>query len=513
MQMKEDIIGTLFLESSMKFAHKEMIHDVTLDRTCTYAEFKELVDSISKGLIAEGLKKGDYVGILAPNSTYWLAIFYAVCNIGGVAVLLNAALAIEEIAYAINYSEVQMLFTTEELLEKIEGASIDFVYQAFLMDNEEAGKANINFLIKKGENISDKKIQCMMEDVRGDDPATIQFTSGTTGNAKAVLTSNASIYLNVKDTARELGYTENDKVLLGTPLYHILGYIGTALTVFSIGATLSLMLRFKTTVALETIEKDRCTCFHGVPTMYQFLIENCEDYDISCLDKGLIAGASVSREILKWSFLVLQMKSIVNIYGQTETLSIATIHYHGKHDADKVGFVLREGIVAKLVDSENRLIEETGVMGELIVETDNAMLGYYKNEEETRNTKNGKWIRTGDLAIMNIDGTIQLKGRKGDIIIRGGENILVTEIEKKIREHPLVREVAVFGVKDKVFGEEIAAFVEYYPDAKLNIIELKEFVCNRLGKVERPKYLRLVKYLPLNATGKINKNKLREMLL
>lgn len=513
MQMREGTIGTLFLESSKKFADKEMIYDVTLDRTCTYAEFKKLVDSISRGLVAKGMQKGDHIGILAPNSIDWLAVFYAVCNIGGIAVLLNAALTVEEMVYAINYSDLKMLFTTEELLEQIGNVLDTCEFQVFLVNNTESDKFNIGYLIAQGQKITQEEIQLLMEDVKGEDPATIQFTSGTTGNAKAVLTSNASIYLNALDTAKELEYEEKDNVLLGTPLYHILGYIGTALMAFSIGATLNIMLKFRTTVALETIQNRKCTCFHGVPTMYQFLIENCEEYDISSLEKGLIAGASVSSDILKWSFRILQMKCITNVYGQTETLSIGTIHYHSKYDVDKVGFVLRKGIKAKLVDSQNQLIEETGIMGELVVETENAMMGYYKNEKATKRTKNEKWIRTGDLAVMNIDGTIEIKGRKGDIIIRGGENILVSEIEKKIREHPLVREVAVLGIKDKIFGEEIAAFVEYYPNEKLNIVELKDFMCRRLGKIERPKYLRLVKFLPLNATGKINKNKLREMLL
>lgn len=502
--MEEKTICTLLVESLHKYEQREMVYDVMQGETFTYDEFNKLVNEISKGLIYEGIEKGNHIGLLEDNSVYWFAILCAICNVGAVAVLLNSALSSDEILYAINYADISMLFTSTEICNHFKLKESNPTYKIIYMDRQEP-EENLFTLLNLAKFVSDNTLSEYIQNVKGEDVATLQFTSGTTGRAKAVLTSHESLYINAKDTARELEYTEQDSVVLGTPMFHILGYIGTALTVYSVGASLCVVGKYSTSKVLRVIQEKKCTSFHGVPTMYQLLMEKCKDYDISTLKKGLIAGASVTGRIISKCFETLGLEHMVNIYGQTETLSIGTIHYRNAEDFENTNFTLRDGIVAKVFDIHNETEEVVGVIGELMVKTDNAMLGYYKNEEATEKTKDGKWIRTGDLSVLNEDGTIRVKGRRGDIIIRGGENILVTELERKFLNHPLIQNVAVFGVSDKLYGEEIAAFIEQNVDEPITKSELEEYVDKYFSKIERPKFLRIVKNLPLNTIGKINK--------
>lgn len=498
-------IGKLLEESLCKYEKRELVYDEVHGVTFTYIEFNTLVNDISKGLIFEGVKKGEHIGILENNSIYWLASFCAICNIGAIAVLLNTELTRDALLYAMNYADISFLFTSDSLMESFSLSEFEQDHKVFRLNPDNQTNKGMKVFIENAKEVSDETLKKYIVNVKNEDIASMQFTSGTTGAAKAVLTSHESIYLNVKDTAKELEYTQEERVILGTPLFHILGYIGTALTVYSVGAFLCMIGRYSTTRALQVIEEKECTSFHGVPTMYQLLASKCEKYDISSLKNGLIAGASVNSRIISECFHTLGLKHMANIYGQTETLSIGTIHYRKEEDFKKRNFTLREGIIAKVMDLHKMREEKVNSIGELFIKTDNAMVGYYKNEEQTSKVKNGQWIRTGDLAVKNADGTIRVKGRRGDIVIRGGENILVTELERKFLKHPLIQNVAVFGVKDKLFGEEIAAFIEQNVEEEITKEELDEFVKTHFSKIERPKFLRIIKHLPVNSIGKINK--------
>lgn len=510
--MNKQTIGNILQNVSREKSEQNMIYDFIHDKAITYGEFQNLTNKVSKGLISKGIKKGEHVGILVDNSINWVTAFYAICNIGAVAVLLNIELSSEEFLYAINFAEVKYLFITEMLYERISKAGQKTLPQICLLNSDVREQKYLQQLIEEGTMTSDKLLEERMKNLEENDVAALQFTSGTTGLPKAVEITHRNICFNAQSIKSDLNYTEKDIILLGAPLYHILGYIATMMTAVMAGASICLIKKFRTIIALQAIQELKCTSFHGVPIMYQYMVNKYKQFDISSLKKGFVAGAICSDSLINRIFKEFKLQQLLDTYGQTESIIIASKNLHLEDYQKQTGFCVKPWVTYRLVDSEGNEIEIANQEGYLMIKTISLMEGYYKNEQATQNSMSDDWFLTGDIVQINEDGTLQICGRNSDYINRGGENISAYEIERKILEYPNVKDAVAIGVPDELYGQEVAVFVQYAKDAVYKEEELYQYMQERFAKIEIPKYLKKVDEIPYNAGGKVQKYKLLESL-
>lgn len=517
-----------YLEKVFKENRKKIaIFDGTNNVSYSYFQLENYIEMMARGLMAYGVEKGDHIGILAPNCPEWVVILLAANKIGATVVCLNTGINNEQLQYAINYSEISMLFTTTTLLGQLEDAYECISYDGLTdlnstvypklkkiftidVDRIRFNQAKLDLILRKGTTVLPEALEERESLVKPEDISTIQFTSGTKGNPKAVCTKQVSILNNALTNAYNIGYTNEDKVLLGTPLFHILGYIGTALTILTAGGTLVLLEKFQTKRVLEVIEQEQCTSFHGVPTVYQYMLNKYHSYNLSSLKKGMIAGAYCREEVAGEILSKLKMEKLANIYGQTEVISIGEIDYMPENIGKEKGFRILQGVNVKIVDGKTHQELPAGTVGEVAVNSHFVMLGYYKNEAATAKTLIDGWVYTGDLARIDESGQIFLQGRMSDVIIRGGENISSVEIEKCLGRIEKIQEIAIVGVPDALLGEEIAAFITLKEGEVLEADEVYAYAHKYLAKQEYPKHIFIKESLPYTASGKVKKYELVE---
>ncbi len=490
-------MGSFFDEVCEKYKERECIYFPSTGKSYTYGEFHEYVIAFSKALIAMGITRNDHIAIKSANTPEWIALEMAATKIGVVLVILNANLTVQELAYAIDFTDVKYLFTDK----RVE----DFNCIVFEED--------LNELLEKGKKISDDTVRAWQSEVKESDIAFIQFSSGTTSNPKAILSPHSLLVWNGTCFGENLPYHTEDNLLLCVPLAHALGSSLTVLPVFYYGAKMTIIEGFEVNKVLQTIEKERCTIFHAVPTMFMYLLKRYQGYDISSLRAALIAGSIVSKEVMESIRDDLGIGEIVQMYGQTEVLAItvSTLNDSMEKRMTTVGKVL-PGIEAKIIDPETNLEVARGKEGELIFREPYSFLGYLHNEKATKETiQDDGWVHSGDYAVQDEEGYFTIRARLKELIIRAGENIAPNEIESILLQFPLVNEVAVIGVPDKFKGEEIAAFI--VAKEPISKVELKKFLMQSLAKHKVPRYMYFLESLPKTASGKIRKFELRELYL
>lgn len=510
--MKRHTLGIILSEVSEANPDHAIIYDFLSNKVITYSEFMNRVRGISRGLLERGIKKGDCIGILSYNSEEWMEMFFAICSIGAVAVLLNAEQSKEELLYAIKFADVKLLFVTDILYEKIADGEIEKLQEIYQMSSNDCEQDVLQELITLGEKVPNQVLEETMEEVDEQDVAVIQFTSGTTGMPKAVQITHKSICFNAMVASQDLQYSKKDIILLGAPLYHILGYMASVMAAVAVGAGICLIRRFKTMIALKAIQELKCTSFHGVPVMYQYLMSECEKFDLVSLKKGIVAGAVCSEVLVDQIFKKLKLSQLLNYYGQTESMIVGSKNLFVESYKNSTGFQIKPWVLFKITDFKGNKVTNEDQVGNLIIKTPSLMKGYYKNEELTQTVIQDNWYKTGDLAQYNEDSTIQIKGRGDDIINRGGENVSAFEIKKKLMEFSAVKDAAVFGVPDEVYGEVVAVCIQLVEENASSEREVMQYMEERFPRIEVPKYLKIVEELPYNAVGKLQKDKLLEFI-
>lgn len=491
-------IGDFFDDVCEKYKNRDCIYFPSTGKHYTYGEFHEYVTDIARGLIAMGLTRHDHIAIKSVNTPEWIALEMAATKIGIVLVILNANLTVQELAYAMDFAEVKYLFTDKRVED----------FNCIVLDEDLEG------IIEKGrEDIYEGEVRAWQADVKESDIAFIQFSSGTTSNPKAILSPHALLVWNCTRFGQNLPYHTDDNLLLCVPLAHALGSSLTVIPVFYYGAKMTIIEGFEVTKVLDTIEKEKCTIFHAVPTMFMYLLRRHKGYDISSLRAALIAGSIVSKELMEGIRDDLEIPEIVQMYGQTEVLAITVSKLEDPMEK-RMGTAGKPmpGIEAKVVNPDTNLEVPRGVEGELIFREPYQFLGYLHNEKATKQTiEDDGWVHSGDYAVQDEDGYINIRARLKELIIRAGENIAPNEIENVLLRFPLVSEVAVIGVPDEFKGEEIAAFI--VAKEAISKVELKKFLMNFLAKHKVPRYIYFVESLPKTGSGKIRKFELRDLYL
>jgi fatty-acyl-CoA synthase len=352
-----------------------------------------------------------------------------------------------------------------------------------------------------------------------DDPINIQFTSGTTGFPKAVVLSHHNILNNAWFCARAMHFNEHDRLAVPVPFYHCFGMVLANLLCFSVGACLVIPSEhFDARATLDAIATERCTAVHGVPTMFIAQLDHpdFDSFDLTCLRTGIMAGAPCPPELLRRVITRMHCKEILIGYGETEASPLTHLTVRDDSEDRRVNTVGRNlpHQEVKVTDVDTGQIVPLGEIGEICFRGYHIMRGYYGDPDATAGALDERgWLMSGDLGTMDADGYVQITGRRKEMIIRGGENIYPREIEDFLFTHPKIAEAAVFGVPDERLGEAVAAWIELQPGESMTEAEVRDFCAGKIAHFKIPQYIRFTDEFPMTVTGKVQKFRMREIML
>ncbi|MGB5407411.1 MAG: AMP-binding protein [Thiogranum sp.] len=540
-------IAEHFASIVKQFPHSEAVVSMPQGRRLTYTQFADAVDPLARGLLAIGFNKGDRIGIWATNNVEWLLLQIATARIGAVLVNINPAYRPRELAYALQHSEVNGLFVIPrfrssdyiamliELMPELQHAaaaeftSTDFpalrrvvVYDPAAAENTarpHPGFTTWADLLSAAEAISDGQLEAVTASLDMDDPINIQYTSGTTGFPKAVVLTHHNILNNASFSAQAMHFTAADRLAVAVPFYHCFGMVLANLLCFSVGACIVIPCEhFDAADVLKALQAERCTAIHGVPTMFIAELEHPQfkDFDLSTLRTGIMAGATCPPALMQRVMQELHCSEILIGYGETEASPLT--HLTSRDDTlerrvETVGTNLPHQEV-KVVDVDSRKTVPLDSVGEICFRGYHIMRGYYGDAEATARAIDASgWLASGDLGTMDTEGYIKITGRLKEMIIRGGENIYPREIEDFIFTHPKVAEIAVFGIPDEFFGEEIMAWILLHAGETATQEEIREFCKDRIAHFKIPKHIWFVDEFPMTVTGKLQKFRMREIAI
>ena len=484
----------------------------------TYKEFWQQTTQLAKSLLALGIQSGDRVGIWSPNRFEWTLLQYATARIGVILVNINPAYRSNELIYVLNQSGTKFLISALQFktsdYKKIVKKSEKFckkLKQTMYLDQD------WEQLMALSSSISDEALEVIEAKVQFDDPVNIQYTSGTTGFPKGVTLSHHNILNNGYFIGKRLNYTEKDKVCIPVPFYHCFGMVIGNLACTTSGATMVIPAEsFDPQLTLEAVEKEQCTSLYGVPTMFiaELQLPNFDSYNLKSLRTGVMAGSPCPVEVMKQVQSKMYMKEVSICYGMTETSPVSTQTLIGAPLEKQVSTVgtIQDHLEIKIVNPDTGEIVERGLPGELCTRGYSVMLKYWENPEATHQVlDDAGWMHSGDLAVMDEEGYINIAGRIKDVIIRGGENISPREIEEFLYTHDLIEDVQVIGVPSEKFGEEIMAWIKLKANAELSQEELLQFCKDQIAHYKVPKFWKFVDTFPMTITGKIRKVEMREI--
>ena len=502
----------------------------------TWSELRDRARRFASGLIALGLEPGDRIGMLAPNRAEWIVTQFGSAYAGLILVNINPAYRTPELEYALNKVGCRAIvtesaFKTSNYIEMLSELAPELARcQPGNLDAKRL--PSLKTVIRLGDDVSpgmfryaelaahdvDKRaLAAVAARLDVDEPINIQFTSGTTGSPKAATLTHHNIVNNARMSAEIMGFSSDDRLCIPVPMYHCFGMVLGTLLCTTHGAAIVLpSAGFDAGACIRAIAEERCTAFHGVPTMFISVLDepSFADYDLSALRTGIMAGAPCPIELMHRVIDELNMTEITIGYGMTETgpLSTQTL----RDDP----LELRVGTVGKaLPNTEIKVIDEAGRIvpygepGELCTRGYCVMRGYWGDPERTaEDIDEAHWIRTGDIATMDENGYLRIVGRIKDMLIRGGENIYPREIEEYLYTHPKIDQVEVVGIPDRKFGEEIAAWIRLHEGESMTEDEVREFCKGKLAHFKIPRYLRFVDDYPMTVTGKVQKYLIREQM-
>jgi fatty-acyl-CoA synthase len=514
-----DTIGDNLDRTARAFPHREALIDRPSGRRWTYAELTAEVDALALGLLELGIAKGDRVGIWAPNRAEWTLTQYATAKLGAILVTINPAYRSHELEYVLRQAGIKLLVAAEKFKTSDYAAMIDEVrprcpalQQVVLMDS-----ADWDSLLAAGRRGEADRLAGLQASLSPDDPINIQYTSGTTGFPKGATLSHHNILNNGYFVGELCGYTEVDRVCIPVPFYHCFGMVIGNLACTTHGAAMVIPApSFDPAATLATVEAESCTALYGVPTMFiaELTQPDLASFDLSSLRTGIMSGSPCPIEVMKQVIARMGMTEVAICYGMTETSPVST---QTRADDSIERRVSTVGTVAphleiKIVDQETGVTVPRGTPGELCTRGYSVMLGYWEQPDKTAEAIDAaRWMHTGDLAVMDDEGYINITGRIKDVVIRGGENIYPREIEEFLYTHPDILDAQVIGVPDQKYGEELMAWIRMRPEATpLTPESVREFCTGKLAHYKIPRFVHIVEDFPMTVTGKVRKVAMRE---
>jgi fatty-acyl-CoA synthase len=513
-------IGANLAATVARLPEHEALVDCPSGRRWTYAQLNSWVERIAGALLARGVKKGDRVGIWSPNCPEWVAVQYGTALIGAILVNVNPAYRVSELEYVLRQSGVRLLVSATVHKTSDYRAMVGQVRSGLpdLADVVFIGDQTWDQFEATGAAVTRVDVEAAAAQLTFDDPINIQYTSGTTGFPKGATLSHHNILNNGYFVAELLGYGPGDRVCLPVPFYHCFGMVMGCLGCTTHGSTIVIPAPlFDPAATLAAIERERCTSLYGVPTMFiaELAVDGFDGYDLTSLRTGLMAGSPCPVEIMKRVQSEMHMTEVGIAYGMTETSPVST-QTRADDDLDRrtatVGRVMPH-VEIKVVDPDTGIVVPVGTPGEICTRGYSVMLGYWDEPDKTAEAIDAaRWMHTGDLAVMRDDGYVNIVGRIKDLVIRGGENIYPREIEEFLYLHPDIEDVAVIGVPDARYGEELVAWIRMRPGSEpLDAAAVRTFCEGRIAHNKIPRYLRIVDAFPMTVTGKVRKVEMREV--
>ncbi len=534
-----DTIGAHFDRIVERFAERDALIVRHQQVRWTYRELKERVDAFGAGLLALGLKRGDRIGVWSPNNAEWVVTQFATAKVGLILVNINPAYRLAELEYALNKAGCVALVTAaqfktsdylamlSELAPELATASLGNLHASRLpalrlvitIGAENApGFVRFEDVSGLARDAERHRLAALADELQFDDPINIQFTSGTTGFPKGATLSHHNILNNGFFVGQAMRFTAQDRLCIPVPLYHCFGMVLGSLCCLTHGAAMVYPSEgFDPLATLTTVEAERCTALHGVPTMFIAEMDHPDfaKFDLSSLRTGIMAGSPCPIEVMKRAVDRMHLSEITIAYGMTETSPVSFQCSTDDPIERRVSTVgrVQPHIEIKIVDAEGR-IAPCGTSGELLTRGYSVMLGYWDDEQKTREAIDAAgWMRTGDLATIDAEGYCNIVGRIKDMVIRGGENVYPREIEEFLYRHPKIQDVQVIGVPDTRYGEELCAWVRLRDGETATPEEIRTFCQGQIAHYKVPRYVKFVDGFPMTVTGKIQKFLMRQQMI
>jgi fatty-acyl-CoA synthase len=508
---RTELTPVSFLERSA-YVFPDKVAVIHGDRRYTYRQFEERANRLASALRGAGLAKHDRVGFICPNIPPMLEAHYGVLMAGGILVAINIRLSSDEIGYILEHSGAKFLFVDREFEGLIRPLDLAGVKVVRVDDTGAPGDPYEDFLAGG----SPAPVPSSLEDE--DETICINYTSGTTGRPKGVMYSARGAYLNAIGEILETSMGSDARYLWTLPMFHCNGWCFTW-GVTSVGGTHVCLRRVEPAAIWDALDHQGVTHYNGAPTVQIGVVNHPRAHRLDRQVTVTVAGAPPSPTLLgKMKELNLRP---VHVYGLTETYGPHTVcAWHPEWDRlpadEQARLAARQGQgymlfdLVRVVDEAMQDVPRDGeTLGEVIMIGNNVMKGYFDQPEATAESFRGGWFHSGDIAVWHPDGYIELRDRKKDIIISGGENISTIEVEQCVAKHPAVMECAVVAIPDDKWGERPKAFVTLKPGATATEADVIEFCKQNIAHFKAPA---LVEFgdLPKTSTGKIQKFVLRD---
>ena len=528
----EQTIGAFFDAMVARFPEREALVVAHQGRRYSYRQLQQDAHRLASALLRLGLKPGERIGIWSHNNAEWVLMQLATAKAGLVLVNINPAYRTAEVEYALNKVGCKALVTMPRfktsdylgMLRELRAAqALPQLQHAIWIDvagegAQEPGFMRFSELMKTGDP-QDARLPQVARLLHNRDAINIQFTSGTTGFPKGATLTHRNILNNGFFIGEAMKLTEQDRLCIPVPLYHCFGMVLGNLAVLTHGGCIVYPNdAFDPLTVLQTVQDEKCTGLHGVPTMFIAELDHprFKEFDLSSLRTGIMAGSPCPIEVMKRVQSEMNMGEVTIAYGMTET-SPVSCQSSTDTPLDKrvstVGLV-QPHLEIKIIDPETGRTVPVGERGEFCTRGYSVMQGYWEDPQRTAEAIDAEgWMHTGDLATMDGEGYVNIVGRIKDMVIRGGENVYPREIEEFLYRHPKVQDVQVVGVPDQKFGEELCAWIIVKPGQQLTDAEVREFCKGKIAHYKVPRYLKFVPEFPMTVTGKIQKFKIREAMV
>ena len=486
----------------------------------TFTELAAEVDRVAKALLAAGVDTGDRVGIWGPNSLRWLLGALATYRIGATVVPINTRFKGSEAAYVLRTAGARLLLTVTDFLDTNYPAlltdenAVGTLQSIVVMSGEPGTHNSWTGFVEAGQAVADHEVTTRAAAVAPDDLSDIMFTSGTTGQPKGAMLTHAATVRGFDAWATVVGLRDTDRYLIVNPFFHTFGLKAGIVSALIKGATIVPLKMFDVRAAMQLIEDEQISMLPGPPSIYQTMLDHPDvaSFDLSSLRLAVTGAAPVSVELVRRMREELHFETVVTGYGLTESTGIITMCRHADPDetiSQTSGRAI-PGMEVRLVDDDGNDVA-VGTPGEVLARGYTIMRGYFANPQATAEAIDADgWLATGDVAVGDELGYIQITDRKKDMFIMGGFNAYPAEIERSLSAYPGVSQVAVIGVADHRMGEVGKAFIVPKPGAQIVADDVISWCRATMANYKVPRFVEVLEAMPMNASGKILKFELRD---
>jgi len=536
-----ETIGQCLERIAQTYPDNDALISIPQNRRFTYREFNDVVNRAAKAMLMLGIQRGERVAIWSTNNYEWVVAQYASAKIGAILVTINPAYRLHELEYVLRESRCRVLILIESFrssnyvemfyeacpeAKKPASGDIDSWRFPHLKNVVFIGKTQYPGMITRrafdqlSEELPDSILKTPRIVLDVDDHINIQYTSGTTGFPKGVTLTHNNILNNAATVAETLKLTLADRLCVPVPFYHCFGMVLGNLAAMTRGACVVIPgPSFDPGETLRAVQQEKCTVLHGVPTMFIAELQHPEfdTFDLTTLRTGIMAGAPCPIDVMNDVINKMNMKEILIGYGQTEASPITNMTRPDDTLEQRVGTVGRvmPWQEQKIIDPTTSKTVPRGEPGEICFRGYNVMARYDNNPEATAEAIDERgWLHSGDLGVMDDDGYVRITGRIKEMVIRGGENLFPREIEEFLRTLDIIYDVAVVGVPDEKYGEELLACVKLKEGAsKPTEDDFRKMCKGKIAHFKIPRYWLVVDEFPMTVTGKIQKFKIIEMAI